>query len=443
MLQTSAPTRTVRIVVAEHNASERQMICQVLKAVKNFIVEDAPNQAALMARLAHGDVDCVTIDRMIGPDSGFDVAERIRSRLPEPPAFVMLVGASDELTATKAFRCGFSDYVKKKSLSSRELINAIVHAVERRDVASRQRAELEQLAKLALRDRLTGLPNRTLIEERLLLLIAGAKRHGKPFAVLKIDVNGLKSINDSFGLAVGDTALRAFADRLKEISRASDFFGRIGDDEFLYLTDHGVSPELMNRARDRLTRELAFSIELESVGLNLSASVGAALFPIDGKTQSEILGAADRAMQAAKASAAAAPVDASPAEDASRSEAADAEPMAGVLETILVGSRAESGTPMVARPMADAAAAPAHRYENRRSARRNRVLKRGMMVVNDGYSTINCLIRDLSTSGARVTTEDEYMGTDKFSLVIMDSGRRLPAEMRWQRGRELGVRFLQ
>jgi diguanylate cyclase (GGDEF)-like protein len=273
-----------------------------------------------------------------------------------------------------------------------------------------------------------------------MLLIAGAKRHGKPFAVIKIDINGLKSINDSFGLAVGDAALRAFADRLKEVSRASDFFGRVGGDEFLYLTDHGVSPDMIDRARDRLARELTFSIELENVGLDLSASVGSALFPTDGRTPGEILGAADRAMLAAKARAARypAPAGEDPSDSESTVEATDE-----VAETTGAGGRLESRNPVVAAETAKAAGGTAHRFENRRADRRNRVLKRGMMVVNDGYSTINCLIRDLSTSGARVTTEDEYMGNERFSLVIMDSGRRVPAEMRWQRGREIGLKFVQ
>jgi hypothetical protein len=66
-----------------------------------------------------------------------------------------------------------------------------------------------------------------------------------------------------------------------------------------------------------------------------------------------------------------------------------------------------------------------------------------MIVINDGYSTVNCLIRDISDEGARITTEDGYIGHGSFSLIVTETGKRHPAETRWQKGREIGLRFRQ
>jgi hypothetical protein len=83
-----------------------------------------------------------------------------------------------------------------------------------------------------------------------------------------------------------------------------------------------------------------------------------------------------------------------------------------------------------------------HRYENRRAERRQRVLKRGILVTNNGFSTVDCVIRDLSAHGARVAVEAEYKAPPQFSLLVVETGNRLPAERRWQKGKEIGLRFL-
>jgi hypothetical protein len=83
-----------------------------------------------------------------------------------------------------------------------------------------------------------------------------------------------------------------------------------------------------------------------------------------------------------------------------------------------------------------------HREENRRNERRQRVLKRGKILTNDGFSTVDCVIRDLSERGARVVVEAECATQLRFSLLFMDTGFEQHAERRWQKGREIGVRFV-
>jgi diguanylate cyclase (GGDEF)-like protein len=331
------------------------------------------------------------------------------------------------------------------------LTSAILDAVDRKRAEKLQRDELEYLARLALRDRMTGLPNRKVLDDRLTMLIASGNRHsrqfaekrGTDFAVLLMDITAFGNINDRFGHAVGDAALKGFADKLRQVSRKSDLFGRFGGDEFFYLIERAVSVDTTDSACSRLIDALAFSIELESVGLSLSCSIGAATYPLDGETATELIEAAERATQSAKSSGggyrlATAARNLSPAAIADQSVDSEPAPL-----------REIAGNP--GQPITADAAAPdeeidshtgAHREKNRRGERRQRVLKRGIIVTNDGFSTIDCVIRDLSTGGARIAVNAEYSAHPQFLLLIAETGERFPAEKRWQRGRDIGVKFL-
>ncbi len=118
--------------------------------------------------------------------------------------------------------------------------------------------EVEYLSRMAKYDRLTGLPNRNFLEDRLQSLIASGERHGTAFSLFLIDVNNFRQINDIYGHAVGDQALKAFARQLMLTARTSDSLGRFGGDEFLYLIDRDVTFESVERACRRLSSALAF-----------------------------------------------------------------------------------------------------------------------------------------------------------------------------------------
>jgi diguanylate cyclase (GGDEF)-like protein len=308
LLTNRLPAHPVRIVVADHNDTDRETTIGLLNAAQCFRVNKTSSADGLMDLLAEGDVDCVIIDRSLGAISGFAVHDEIKKKYRDAPAVIMLTGSGNEDVATKAFRCGLDNYMRKASLRSKALSDAILGAVDRKRDAKLQTNELEYLARLALRDRMTGLPNRKFLDDRLAMLIASGNRHsshlsrrgGTDFAILLIDMMGLGSINDRFGHAVGDAALKAFADRLRQVSRASDFFGRFGGDEFLYLIDKDVSVETTDLACRRLIEELSFSIDLESVGLSLSCIIGAAIYRLDGETAGDLVGAAELALQSAR-----------------------------------------------------------------------------------------------------------------------------------------------
>jgi diguanylate cyclase (GGDEF)-like protein/PAS domain S-box-containing protein len=171
------------------------------------------------------------------------------------------------------------------------------------DVTERRTSE-ERLAHLALHDPLTDLPNRALFQEHLTVAIANARRTATGGAVLFIDLDDFKLVNDSFGHAVGDELLVLVARRLRESCRAGDVVARQGGDEFLVLVQGqagDVAPqEAAQTVAANLRVALARPFALASTDLYITPSIGASLFPDDGDTAEMLLKHADIAMYAAK-----------------------------------------------------------------------------------------------------------------------------------------------
>jgi len=183
---------------------------------------------------------------------------------------------------------------------------AYVHGVMF-DITERKNAE-EQVAFLAYHDNLTGLPNRTMFEELLELGMARARRHDLSVAVLCIDVDDFKLVNESLGYEAGDALLRAVAERLREATRETDLVARQGGDEFLLLladieggsvpgfegTDGAIL--VVESVAARVHESLRAPFNVAGTELYVSASIGISMFPHDADDASALLKNADAAM---------------------------------------------------------------------------------------------------------------------------------------------------
>jgi diguanylate cyclase (GGDEF)-like protein/PAS domain S-box-containing protein len=167
------------------------------------------------------------------------------------------------------------------------------------DVTERQHAE-EQLAHRATHDELTGLPNRRLLLDRLQQAILHAARYGREVAVVFIDLDDFKLINDSFGHTAGDVALRVVAQRLQGLVRDTDTVGRFGGDEFVIVLTEQTDDAGVIRVIRRITEELAVPIEVAGITHTLTPSIGHCRYPKDGRDAESMLMRADLAMYQAK-----------------------------------------------------------------------------------------------------------------------------------------------
>jgi len=184
------------------------------------------------------------------------------------------------------------------SLPDDDAVRGIVATL--RDVTERRELERE-LEHQAFHDRLTGLANRALFRDRLEHALARRNRNQHPVAVLLLDLDDFKVVNDSLGHAAGDRLLVLVAERLRSRLRASDTTARLGGDEFAVLLDDPAAADEAMRVAERLIEALASPYQLDGRELFVRASIGVALAAQTGQPADELLRDADMAMYAAKA----------------------------------------------------------------------------------------------------------------------------------------------
>jgi len=168
-----------------------------------------------------------------------------------------------------------------------------------RDITERKQAEW-QMNHMAHHDELTGLPNRRLFEQQLVKAIAEHRQDGQSAAVLFLDIDRFKLVNDSQGHDVGDLLLRSVADRLREAVKQTGIVARLGGDEFSVLLTGGVSRENAQAIAAQVNREIDIPFSLRGKDLHITASIGIALYPEDGDSLITLMKNADTAMYAAK-----------------------------------------------------------------------------------------------------------------------------------------------
>jgi len=161
----------------------------------------------------------------------------------------------------------------------------------------------KSLKQHAFFDPLTGLANRLLLVDRFQLAMQHAKRSRKQFAVLMIDLNKFKAINDTYGHAAGDTVLVAVANRLVSAVRASDTVARLGGDEFALIIESVSDRDQIATLGQKLIDMLTDEVKLDSGDVvSLGGSIGIAWYPKDGENLKDILDVADQAMYFCKTS---------------------------------------------------------------------------------------------------------------------------------------------
>lgn len=169
-----------------------------------------------------------------------------------------------------------------------------------RDDLSKSQAKEEESRKVALHDALTGLPNRLLFEERIDFGLIQAKRHDWKLAVLFMDIDNFKNINDSHGHDLGDKVLLTVAERLQSSTREEDTVSRWGGDEFVCLLLEVKQESDVIRLAEMIVDRISEAFTFKGIVLSIKISIGIALYPADGETAEILLKNADTAMYKAK-----------------------------------------------------------------------------------------------------------------------------------------------
>jgi diguanylate cyclase (GGDEF)-like protein len=236
--------------------------------------------------------DTIVTDLSLPDARGLDAIIRLQEAAPDATV-VALTALDDEALSLQVVECGAQDYLVKERVDAASLARCLRHARERKRCAQR-------LTELARKDSLTGLANRSGFHERINLAAARARRMERGFAVMFLDLDRFKEINDQHGHDVGDTVLQVIGTRLAGVVRAYDAVARLGGDEFAVLLDDLNDTSEIQVLAERIAGVFSEAIVVGSQSYELTASMGIAAFPDAGDNAAELLRCADQAMYVAK-----------------------------------------------------------------------------------------------------------------------------------------------
>jgi len=184
-----------------------------------------------------------------------------------------------------------------------QVVGIVVHVADVTRMKTLEKAlqiAKEEAERLAAHDVLTGLPNRLSLAEDLRRALAGAERRGRMAAVMSLDLDDFKHVNDTYGHDVGDRLLIEVAARLRQTTRDSDVLVRLGGDEFLLLSADIESIAQVEAIAGRIVRDVGRPVRLNGTTVLPTLSVGIALYPQHGTTPEALMASSDRALYLAK-----------------------------------------------------------------------------------------------------------------------------------------------
>jgi diguanylate cyclase (GGDEF)-like protein len=406
------------IAIVEDDVVFRGIVSSMLTRENQFLVFEAESGQALDQILSEATIDCILLDYNLGDDNGFALRERIIGRCQSAPPFIMLTGDGRESTVIKALRMGIDDYLPKRDLKAATLASAITRVVTKDRDAKREKAEYLRLVQTSGVDPVTGLHGRSQLENRLSRVLSLPLRSRSSYALIAIEIVELNDVIERFGLNVADQVLRKFAERLREVARSTDTFGRYDDNIFLVIVETGADQSVLRNLHERFLGQLSFRLDLNVTSLQISAQVGRIRC---NEVQRDGVVTSSDLIEAARAKL-------------SRAPAMADEPATAAIP-VIDSERARDLSH-------DQNASKTIRTSDRRNEARKRVLKRGQILVPSLGAVMDCMVRNISTGGAGLRLDATFASPPEFDLLIPGDGTRRRVRVQWQIGNDLGVAFI-
>lgn len=286
--------KVVKILFIDRDEREYRSLAELLSNIHHTdyqLVWHDRLDGALSAILGD-DYDLVLLDYFWDGATAQDVLSAAKTQACTAPIVVMTDEMETEVDR-EAIRAGAADYLIKGHINTQLLERTLRYAIERK------RTE-QHLTRLAHYDTLTDIPNRILFRDRLEHAIRLADREQGQFALMFIDLNGFKQVNDNFGHDTGDAVIRVCAERLQECMRCSDSVARMGGDEFTLLLENADNGANIAHIAEKIIERIGAPYHIGGYEMRLGCSIGIAVYPDAGRDADSLLKNADMAMYQAK-----------------------------------------------------------------------------------------------------------------------------------------------
>jgi two-component system, cell cycle response regulator len=289
-----------RVLIVDDRPASYERIAAMLAKEHEVDVQSAPNDALFHA--ADGNYDLLIVSLGLENFDALRLCSQIRSleRTRNLP-ILAITEPDNNARMVRGLEIGVNDYLMRP-IDKNELLARVRSQVRKRRYTERLRDNVQMSIEMAITDPLTGLFNRRYMESHLSTLLEQAASRGKPLAVLVIDIDYFKSINDSHGHDAGDDVLRDFALRIKRSIRGIDLACRLGGEEFVVVmpeTDMAVAAMVAERLRRRIAAE-SFAIQKGSRTIPVTISIGIAALRGRDDNAASLLKRADQALYRAK-----------------------------------------------------------------------------------------------------------------------------------------------
>jgi diguanylate cyclase (GGDEF)-like protein len=281
-----------RVMLVSSPVDGRRLERLLLDQVSPGGLVHATSLEAALTLLGQQAFDIVLTDLCLPDACGLDPIVRMR-RINNQTPLIVLTSKDDRPLSDQLLQAGAEDVLLKPQLDGQSLLRAMTHARQR------QRAQAH-LHHGVLHDELTRLPRRTLLHQRIANALARSRRSGDTFAVIYLDIDHFKRINDTHGHDVGDAVLVAVSQRLEAAVREYDTVARLGGDEFAILLDSLDDVSEAELVAQRVQLSLAPPVRVARQKLEVTASMGISVFPAGGRDAEDLLRSADQAMYFAK-----------------------------------------------------------------------------------------------------------------------------------------------
>ena len=292
--------RNGRILIVDDRKNSYERIVATLSAEHTVDVESDPSEALFHA--AEGSYDLVIVSLGLQNFDGLRLCSQVRSLERTRNVPILAVAEADNnARLVRGLEIGVNDYLIRP-IDKNEMLARVRTQIKKKRYTERLRDNVQMSIEMAITDALTGLFNRRYMESHLSTLVEQAASRGKPIAVLVVDIDFFKSINDGHGHDAGDDVLREFALRIRKSIRNIDLACRYGGEEFVIVmpeTDMAVAAMVAERLRRRIASE-PFVIQQGSGSLEVTISIGIGALGSPGDNAAAILKRADLALYRAK-----------------------------------------------------------------------------------------------------------------------------------------------